>query len=629
MKALILTDGNINSSAGDANAKVVANALWALDIPSQFLRAEPIAQDVPRVSDINQMILDDVIDMVFIPRYAGVAIDNYERFMNGSVNCAVFVVGVSSSGPEIKGTQVNRADSEITWSTNQIIRTGHNHVTTARRHLLGGVSGDEETVALVTGLYDGDGAAGTPVFMWRYTPDSTATTSNKSGPNYIFNSTANSNAVYPVHLMFQEAIEVGAINKPSRKAPFILSLDHANDAGEPIALGAGGWQENPIPLNTLAAVLRNRNATRMYSSIEEDWVNNVNGTTTGALKTNLQNAGDVISYSALHNHGNIHLTQIGTFGDPLSEPDETQQSKTFIDDHFNSTLQAISDIGLKSLIDYCHFANDAGGSHVWELATPETNKQADPDGNVPKKGYGMKVGRISKGTASWPTNVLAPEVPNVGYHWLSESVNYRGIEMIMGSDAGQQTTLGNRIVSISAIGTGTNPVITTNTGAGHNGAVGAQVYIAGTDSTPDIDGWHIIDTVIDATNFTIIADDEVTVVGTTGTATNYSKSVNDVTEKMMQGMNSGFFTFLHAEDFEDVKWRFDNVEPLGTITTSSGGTLNVMYGIDAIDIMGQYCDSCADVTQFGADLLTYFPRTAINLNTPHFLEAPLFTFTIN
>lgn len=603
MKALILTDlgasaTNQNPGAGDANSKVIANALWACDIPSQFIAC--VNADQPRVVDINQMVDDGVIDMVFIGRYVGVAGPSYSRFIDGSINCPVFVMGVASFGTEVKGTLANPADASDTWSINNIAATSNTMVVVGRRHLERNVIAPEEVTTLVTGVYDGDGTAGTPLFMWQYTPDNTATTSNKGGPNYVFQAAALSNQTYPVHLMLQKAFLAGCISAAPRAAPFIINMDHCNDAGEPAAAGGiGGWQENPAPLLPLAQVFRDWNSAAVYGSIEQVWEDGEEGTTTGALAANLVAASDVIKYSALHNHSYRHLSQI-TGGAAAGNPFNNQQTKTFIDLHYNETRQSITNIGLTVDNTFGHFANNAVSSNLWDLATTDTTIAADPLETTPKAGYGMRMGRLGSITESWPTNILFPSTSVIAAHWLSESMCQRSIELVQSSDAGATS---NNTSATTTITTGTNPQFTT--GTAHGAIVGALVYLAGMTTTPDITGWWTIDTIVDAENFTIdMTAAQITVVTSpVGTTTNFAKSVNAITARMMQGMNSGLATYLHAEDYEDVPWRFAN---LGTTpSTTSGGVLNLSFGIEASGFMGSYCDACGDFAQFGADVLNY------------------------
>lgn len=84
-------------------------------------------------------------------------------------------------------------------------------------------------------------------------------------------------------------------------------------------------------------------------------------------------------------------------------------------------------------------------------------------------------------------------------------------------------------ISITSIGTGATPLVTTVVGPkalGHNLSVGNFVTLTNTSSTPEINGTFEVLTVPSPTTFTIAPDDAVTIAGSSGTAKlNYALSL--------------------------------------------------------------------------------------------------------
>lgn len=86
-------------------------------------------------------------------------------------------------------------------------------------------------------------------------------------------------------------------------------------------------------------------------------------------------------------------------------------------------------------------------------------------------------------------------------------------------------------VAISGVSVASPAVVTTATP--HRLTTGGEVYVAGSDSTPSIDGARVV-TVLTPTTFSVAVN--VTVAGTTGTATILPQALKDATAELAGAM---------------------------------------------------------------------------------------------
>lgn len=232
--------------------------------------------------------------------------------------------------------------------------------------------------------------------------------------------------------MIQDAVDAGLMSAPPHKAPLLLNIDHINDAGEPAASGGiGGWQENPARLAEVGAVLRQYGGI-CYTSIDARWIDGTSGTTTGDLKTNLQQYSDVFKINCVHDHGNYYTTEANSNDDPIAN----QQSKSDIDTWHTDYVTNLNSIGLTESTDFMHFAQNRAGTNTWELISQDTSLMSDPANTTAKAGYGCKMARLGLNSESWPARSARDVTDKCERHWLYARHRFRNIIFVHSEDAG-------------------------------------------------------------------------------------------------------------------------------------------------------------------------------------------------
>ena len=436
MRALILCDATLNTGPAQLNVRVAANACYSVGIKVEYLG---VTTTSPSVASLNSAAFGD-IDLVIIPSLTSAVLATYSRFYDGTVEKPVFVLSKNTINSTFKGVVTNSyADSGVHWYSTTVTATGSPIVVVSRRAILVAQTGPAESIALMDGGDVGTTSGGNAIAAWRYTPD---------GVNYVFYSATDFGSdgmrFNPFHLFLQNAVDLGLILAPPKKAPCFIVLDHVNDAGEPTAAGGqGGWQENYRPLATLGSYLRSKNAVAL-ASIERVWEDGGQGTTTGDLLATLQEYQDVFKVCPYHDHEFPHNTAAADSQSPI----DSARSKTDMagSNGISGTVTSITNLGLTPDYTFGHFSLDRSNDNLWQLATPRTTKMASTDNLTIQAGYGMLAARISASTESWPANVRGGDGTQAPpWHWMEKPIAHRGITFITGLDTGATSMAPNFI----------------------------------------------------------------------------------------------------------------------------------------------------------------------------------------
>ena len=419
MKALVLWD-SWYGEAGNYRIAHAVNALHGMQIETQLRLMDSVS---PTVADMNAYIVAGDFDIVVISAISSSNRPTVARFIDGSLNCPVFCLGVFTNNADIKGVSASTgaafAEAQFTANAGQLFTNSYSFTLDA------GVSAPAETTSLV------DLVSAARTIAWKYTPDA-------SIGNYVYY-TALQDRNGLLNLLVQEAINDGKISASDvSRAPLLLGIDHIN-AGGLFATGGGtelgGFQFQPDKIAVLGALLR-ANKGVCYTDVEQKWVNDNgtapnSGTTTGELLANLQEYDNEFKKCATHDHLNFYTT--------TTTPWIASRTKTFMDNTYQATKTAIEGIGLTVDTTMATFAGNLVGVNWWELGSPDVSHTSSKDDLTVQAGYGFKFARTApESQNSWPKGFIPSSTSAVPMmHWLRSKAQFRGITILSGRDAGE------------------------------------------------------------------------------------------------------------------------------------------------------------------------------------------------
>lgn len=424
MKAAILlvADSTMSASGayspGDAYVRAAAMACASMGIDVVYRK---VSATVPTVGTVNASWTD--IDLIIVPRYTSITRPVFQRFNSwiggvGVTICPVFVLSCNYFHASMLGASA-AYDAGAVFAISQHIGSGATVPTNTRRMT--------ENAAIVAPaevrpIVAGTGADAAAMTSWRYTPD---------GVSYAYFSTSEHRFNH-LHILVQDAVNLGIMDKPPHPAPLLLNIDHINDDGDPAhAGGIGGWQENPQRIADVGSVLR-RYGGICYTSIDARWIDGTKGTTDGVLLANLKEYSDVFKICACHDHGNYYTTEANSADDPIAN----QQTKSNISTWYNYYVTQTESIGLEVSTDFLHFAGNRAGTNTWELASPDTSIMSDPNETTAQAGWGAKMCRLGLTAESWPARSARNDTDKCERHWLYGPHRFRGITFVHSMDAG-------------------------------------------------------------------------------------------------------------------------------------------------------------------------------------------------